>query len=843
LTPPPPPQTPSSPFDPPLPQPTVSLLEPLRDALKQAAGADLVLHTRAKGDDGAALVDALLSAARASSSPPPAVLACTLKDAHEGALVALWQDKLRRAQEEADPAPLQVVSAADGVASLLALKDDEEQVAVRKAGMLAARVLQEYLVPKMEGAIEAGKRVKHAKLSGEVFFVWSKAPLGSLCFCPRASLRRARAGRAAAPGKISPPPRQRPPPPPLPPSHTHTHTELADSAITDPSKAGARLKPENVDIAYPSMVQSGGAFDLRLGAAPDDATLCSGAGAVVCSIGARYASYCAVVSRTYLINPPEQMEREYAAVLAAQQAASAALVEGAPLSAAHAAAVAALEGAGEAGARLLAVGGVGKSVGHGIGLELRETGAALSAKNTSAEVKAGMCFNVSVGIAGLEMEVGGGGGAVKKEEGGGEGNEAAAAAAAAADTPKKQTLVYALQVSDTVVVQPGGSAPEVATAHAKKDVSTVCYQLDDAAAKKGKEGNGNGGGAADDDDTKGGADSGGDEEAARRKQLRSDAPEFRSEAAERKARQDELLARKNAETLARLTAQRDGGSAGAAAGPSSGGAAGARQASQVVAYRSAADVPHPPGGGLQVAVDARAEAVLLPIYGVLVPFHVATVRGVSHVAEGTAHATIRISFNVGSAGGGSIGGAAAANAPNTYEPARRFPDAALVKELVFRTPDVRHAAKVVQELKTLRSSVLARDKERAERATLVAQEKLIRGKQVFRLADLWVRPSLGGKGRKVPGTLEAHQNGFRYFTPKGETVDVMYRNIRHAFFQVGLVGGGGGCGATFLGPRPPPRGERSRGRPRDTRTRTRSSPSLSLSLSLSIFLSLRANPN
>ncbi len=38
--------------------------------------------------------------------------------------------------------------------------------------------------------------------------------------------------------------------------------------------------------------------------------------------------------------------------------------------------------------------------------------------------------------------------------------------------------------------------------------------------------------------------------------------------------------------------------------------------------------------------------------------------------------------------------------------------------------------------------------------------------RVFRLPDLWVRPGFGGKGRKLPGTLEAHQNGFRYQTPK-----------------------------------------------------------------------------
>jgi nucleosome binding factor SPN SPT16 subunit len=44
-----------------------------------------------------------------------------------------------------------------------------------------------------------------------------------------------------------------------------------------------------------------------------------------------------------------------------------------------------------------------------------------------------------------------------------------------------------------------------------------------------------------------------------------------------------------------------------------------------------------------------------------------------------------------------------------------------------RSSDLKHANKVVQEIKLLRSTVAQRDKERAERATLVAQEKLIQG--------------------------------------------------------------------------------------------------------------------
>lgn len=73
--------------------------------------------------------------------------------------------------------------------------------------------------------------------------------------------------------------------------------------------------------------------------------------------------------------------------------------------------------------------------------------------------------------------------------------------------------------------------------------------------------------------------------------------------------------------------------------------------------------------------------------------------------------------------------------------------------------------------------MLNRDKELAERATLVKQEELIKGKRVFRLADLWIRPGLGTQGRKMSGILEVHQNGFRYYAPKGVNLDVMYRSV------------------------------------------------------------------
>jgi nucleosome binding factor SPN SPT16 subunit len=198
-------------------------------------------------------------------------------------------------------------------------------------------------------------------------------------------------------------------------------------------------------------------------------------------------------------------------------------------------------------------------------------------------------------------------------------------------------------------------------------------------------------------------------------------------------------------------------------------------------------VPAPTSARL--AVDGRAEAVLVPLYGATFPLHVLTIKNATHAVEGDGAAYVRLALGCGAG----------------YEPAARHPAAALVKELAFRVADGKAAARLVAEIKALRASVAARDKERAERATLVAQEKLVKAAgRPPSLPDVWVRPAQGGKGRRVPGQLEAHANGFRFASPRGEAVDVMYRNIKHAFFQpaegeaITLVRKGGESGGCVL---------------------------------------------
>ena len=53
-------------------------------------------------------------------------------------------------------------------------------------------------------------------------------------------------------------------------------------------------------------------------------------------------------------------------------------------------------------------------------------------------------------------------------------------------------------------------------------------------------------------------------------------------------------------------------------------------------------------GVLQIYVDAKRDAVLLPIYGLPVPFHIATIKSValSKADDGGDYSNLRINFNL-----------------------------------------------------------------------------------------------------------------------------------------------------------------------------------------------------
>ncbi|WOL19289.1 FACT complex subunit SPT16-like [Canna indica] len=494
-----------------------------------------------------------------------------------------------------------------------------------------------------------------------------------------------------------------------------SHSSLmddAEKAILDPAKVKVKLKAENVDICYPPIFQSGGQFDLRPSASSNDDNLYyDSTSVIICAIGSRYNSYCSNVARTFLIDATPTQIKAYEVLLKAHDAAIGALKPGNTVGAAYQAALALVQ---KEAAELLP--NLTKSAGTGMGLEFRESGLSLNSKN-DRPVKPGMVFNVSLGFQNLQ-----------------------------AQTNNPKTEKFSLLLADTVIVSE--KPQEVLTAGCSKAVKDVAYSFNEEEEEEPPRVR---------------SDLNGTGVLPSKATLRSDNQEMSKEEL-RKQHQAELARQKNEEIARRLAG---GGSAAAD------GRGAAKTSSELMAYKNVNDIPFSREFAIQV--DQKNEAILLPIYGNMVPFHVSTVKSVtSHQDNRTC--TIRIIFNV-------PGTPFNPHDANTL----KFQGAIYLKEITFRSKDPRHSSEVVQLIKTLRRHVTSRESERAERATLVTQEKLqLSGNRMkpIKLPDLWIRPSFGGRGRKLTGSLEAHVNGFRYSTSRpDERVDVMYANIKHAFFQ------------------------------------------------------------
>ncbi|XP_048226009.1 FACT complex subunit SPT16 isoform X3 [Ricinus communis] len=497
-----------------------------------------------------------------------------------------------------------------------------------------------------------------------------------------------------------------------------THSSFMDEtekAILEPARIKVKLKAENIDICYPPIFQSGGEFDLKPSAASNDDNLYyDSTSVIICAIGSRYNSYCSNVARTFLIDANSMQSKAYEVLLRAQEAAISALKSGNQVSAVYLAALSVVEkDAPELAANLT------KTAGTGIGLEFRESGLSLSSKNNRI-LRPGMVFNVSLGFQNLHTE-----------------------------TNKPKTQKFSVLLADTVIV--GEKLPDVVTSKSSKAFKDVAYSFNE-----------------DDDEeeelSKARVEVKGGEATLSKATLRSDNHEMSKEEL-RRQHQAELARQKNEETARRLA----GGGSSASDNRGS-----VKMIGDLIAYKNVNDLPPP--RDLMIQVDQKNEAILIPIHGSMVPFHVATVKSVSSQQDSNRTCYIRITFNV-------PGTPFSPHDANTL----KFQGSIYLKEISFRSKDSRHISEVVQQIKTLRRQVTSRESERAERATLVTQEKLQLASTKFKpikLYDLWIRPVFGGRGRKLTGSLEAHVNGLRYSTSRpDERIDVMYSNIKHAFFQ------------------------------------------------------------
>lgn len=475
----------------------------------------------------------------------------------------------------------------------------------------------------------------------------------------------------------------------------------------------------NLESCYTPIVQSGGEYTLKLSAESSDTLMHYGT--IICSLGARYQSYCSNLSRTMLVDPSQELQEAYESLLVIQNTIIEALKPGTKLSEVYAAG---LEVAKDKPVVMDHL--VKNNFGFMTGLEFRESTALISPK-CDAKVVPNMVFVVYVGLQGWKNP------AAKDE----------------------QSKTSAVLLSDTVLISAEG-ANEILTEKAKSRVKSNLIRFkEEAETSHG-------------DDNK---ENNMDEALGRGKRsvlLQDQTRNKTTNEDKRKEHQKELGKRLNEaarERLADQTGQKDI----------------KKIKKSNISYKSFEKFPKEAEvDNLQIYVDRRHDSVILPIFGVPVPFHISVIKNTSQSVEGD-YTYLRVNFMHP----GSQIGREQLQFPN--------PLSTYVKELTYRSSNLKEHGEpsapssnlntAYRLIKEMQKKYRTQEAEEREKEGAVKQDKLIlsTAKGNPKLKDLFVRPNVITK--RINGSLEAHANGFRYTSLRGDKIDVLYNNIKHAFFQ------------------------------------------------------------
>ncbi|XP_034481273.1 FACT complex subunit spt16 isoform X2 [Drosophila innubila] len=503
------------------------------------------------------------------------------------------------------------------------------------------------------------------------------------------------------------------------------HTKLSDGceAAIGEKKYTSGLDPRLLDMAYPPIIQSGGAYSLKFSAAADKNHLHFGV--IVCSLGARYKSYCSNISRTFLVNPTEAMQENYTFLVNVQEEILKLLIPNAKLCEVYEKTLAYVKKE-----KPSMVDNLTKSFGFAMGLEFRENSIVIGPK-CQALIKKNMVFNLHVGISNLTNP----------------------------DAADKEGKTYALFIGDTVLV--GDQAPASVMTPSKKKIKNVGIFIKDDDDEE-----------EDVDDKKPTKPDQSTEILGRSKRNAVLDSKLRNEInteEKRKEHQRELAQQLNERARERLAKQGNSKEV-------------EKVRKNTVSYKSMSQIPREPEvKELKLYVDKKYETVIMPVFGIQVPFHISTIKNISQSVEGE-YTYLRINFfHPGATMGRNEGG--------LYPQ----PEATFVKEVTYRSSNVKEHGEVAAPsanlnnafrlIKEVQKRFKTREAEEREKEDLVKQDTLIlsQNKGNPKLKDLYIRPNIVTK--RMTGSLEAHTNGFRYISVRGDKVDILYNNIKSAFFQ------------------------------------------------------------
>lgn len=167
-----------------------------------------------------------------------------------------------------------------------------------------------------------------------------------------------------------------------------------DGSIPGEKYVDKAIDASSLELCYPPIVMSGGKYKLKYSASSNNDKMHFGA--IICSMGMRYKSYCSNITRTFLVNPSEKISSIYTLLLNAMDHLIGELKEGAKLSDVYKSTVNFVKKENPS-----LVDKLTKNFGSIIGIDFRESAFIIS-PNCDAIVKKGMVFNVNIGFDGLE---------------------------------------------------------------------------------------------------------------------------------------------------------------------------------------------------------------------------------------------------------------------------------------------------------------------------------------------------------------------------------------------------------------------------------------------------------
>ncbi|KAM9328866.1 LOW QUALITY PROTEIN: FACT complex subunit SPT16 [Gastrophryne carolinensis] len=498
------------------------------------------------------------------------------------------------------------------------------------------------------------------------------------------------------------------------------HSKLAESvekAIED-KKYLSGTDPSTIEMCYPPIIQSGGVYNLKFSVVSDKNHMHFGS--ITCAMGIRYKSYCSNLVRTLVVDPTQEMQDNYNFLLQLQEELCKELKHGAKICDVY---QAVMDHVKKQKPDLLSK--ITKNLGFAMGIEFREGSLVINSKN-QYKLKKGMVFSIHLGLSDLTNKEG------KK--------------------PEEKT--YALFVGDTVLVNEEG--PATVLTSVKKKVKNVGIFLKNEDEEEEEE---------DKDEAEALLGRGARSAALITERTRN---EMTAEE-KRRTHQKELATQLNEEARRRLTEQK-----------------GEQQTMKArksnVSYKNSTQMPKEPEiREMKIYIDKKYETVIMPVFGIATPFHIATIKNISMSVEGD-YTYLRINFYC-------PGSALGRNEGNIFP----NPDATFVKEITYRasnmkTPgetavpslNLQNAFRIIKEVQ---KRYKTREAEEKEKEGIVKQDSLVinLNRSNPKLKDLYIRPNIAQK--RMQGSLEAHVNGFRFTSVRGDKVDILYNNIKHAIFQ------------------------------------------------------------